>query len=258
MPENTLKRDHNHVYDLLMQDDEITWQSILLDLVKTEQMNPWDVDISLLSQKYLERVKKMEELNFFVSGKIILASAILLKLKSNKFLLENISDFDNLLYPPEDNGTGDDELYLNAPDVPEYLKGKDIRLTIKTPQPRKRKVSVSDLVDALKKALEVEQRKVQRVLDRNTIPENLEVPETKIEISSLIKDVYGKIKIYFEKNKSDLTFTQLVASPKKEDKITTFIPLLHLSNQERVDLRQLAHFEEIYIRILDNGTKTEF
>ena len=77
-------KGHDHVFDILMQDDEITWQNIITDLVKSEEMNPWDVNITILSQKYLEKVKKMEDLNFFVSGKVILASAILLKLKSNQ------------------------------------------------------------------------------------------------------------------------------------------------------------------------------
>ena len=52
--------------------------------------------------------------------------------------------------------------------------------------------------------------------------------------------------------KETLTFTKLVPSEKKEDKIYTFIPLLHLDNQEKVNLMQKEHFGEIEIEILDN------
>ena len=41
------------IYDILMQKDELTWQTLIQDLVKSEQMNPWDIDLSLFSQKYL-------------------------------------------------------------------------------------------------------------------------------------------------------------------------------------------------------------
>ena len=48
---------HEKVYHLVMKEDEITWQTLLLDLVKNGDLDPWDVDISLLAQKYLEAVK---------------------------------------------------------------------------------------------------------------------------------------------------------------------------------------------------------
>ena len=42
---------------MLIQEDEITWQAIILDLVKTGELNPWDVDISILTFKYLDIIK---------------------------------------------------------------------------------------------------------------------------------------------------------------------------------------------------------
>ena len=33
------------ILEMLMQKDEITWQTILLDIIKTGEMDPWDVDI---------------------------------------------------------------------------------------------------------------------------------------------------------------------------------------------------------------------
>ena len=74
----------DRLLNMLMQENEITWQTIIYDLVKSEQMNPWDIDVSVLSQKYLETIKQLQEHNFFISGKIILDAAILLKIKSIK------------------------------------------------------------------------------------------------------------------------------------------------------------------------------
>ena len=58
-----------------MNKDEITWQTVIMDLIKSEQMDPWDIDISLLSKKYITALKKLQESNFYVSGKMILAAA---------------------------------------------------------------------------------------------------------------------------------------------------------------------------------------
>jgi len=223
------------LYDMLMHEDEITWQTLIYDLVKSEEMNPWDIDISLLTQKYIETIKKLQEMNFFISGKVLLASAILLKIKSHKLVAEEIPYLENLIFPPEPEEYFDEER-------PEYLIPD---LAIKTPQARKRTVSMNDLISALHKALEVNHRRVmRRVAEQNfRMPE---LPQKKIDISRLIKDVYEKILSFFSK-KEPVTFSKLIPSDKKEDKIMTFIPLLHLDHQEKINLEQKEHFGEISI-----------
>ena len=62
----------------------------------------------------------------------------------------------------------------------------------------------------------------------------------------MIKNLYLKIKDMF-KGKDNLTFSKLVPSENKEDKVFTFIPLLHLTNQRKIDLEQKEHFGEIEI-----------
>src|SRR3989344_5700356 len=134
------------ILDMLLKKDEITWQSLLYELVRTEQMNPWDIDISILSKKYLETVRKLQEVNFFISGKVILASAILLKIKSDKLLTENIAQFDNQLFQREQ---------LEPSEAMEEVSSEIIhpKLTIKTPIARRRKVTINDLINALEKAM---------------------------------------------------------------------------------------------------------
>ena len=101
----------DRILNLLMQKDEITWQTILNDLIKSGEINPWDIDISILANKYLETIRKLKEVNFFISGKVILASAILLKIKSNKLLEEDIAGFDQILFH------GDDDINLLEDDL---------------------------------------------------------------------------------------------------------------------------------------------
>jgi segregation and condensation protein A len=228
---------------MLVQEDEITWQTIIYDLIRTEQMDPWDIDISILTQKYIQTVNKLQEMNFFISGKVLLASAILLKIKSHKLMEEDIAGFDSYLF-----NTGEEELSLGDLEEVHRLGRDELpKLTIKTPQTRKRKVSINDLMSALQKALEVNQRRVIRKIREEqgyTLPQ---IPPRKIEISQLIKEIYGKIINFFEKNEP-VTFSKLVPSERKEDKILTLLPLLHLDTQGKINLMQKEHFGEIEIQ----------
>ena len=125
-------------------------------------------------------------------------------------------------------------------------------LVPKTPQPRKRKVSVFDLVESLEQALEVKYRRKPLILKEKDIV----VPNKKREISLVIKDVYNNILEFFSQNKNKtLTFTQLLPSDEKEDIVFTFVPLLHLANQRRVNLWQQQHFGEIEIELLNQAKK---
>lgn len=231
------------ILDMLLDKDEITWQSIIFDLVKSGELNPWDIDVSILTKKYIEIVRKMKEANLFVSAKVLLASALLLRIKSEKLLTEGIAAIDFYLYPQEDVEELDDffskrkRIVLDVSPV----------LTIKTPQARKRRVTVSDLLSALDKALEINERRVLRQAKRDHIPE-IFVPEKGIDISLLIKNLNSKIKDFF-RYKPEITFSELVGSNFKEDKLTTFVPLLHLANQSEVRLNQLEHFGEIFIKL---------
>jgi len=239
------------IFSLLFKEDEITWQNIIYELVRTEEMNPWDIDVSLIAHKFLEMLKKLKEMDFRISGKVVLASAILLKLKSNRLLEEDISVLDSLISSVDDPGDLLDELPLEYPYEEEEEKSP--RLVPRTPQPRKRKVSVYDLVKALEKAFEVESRRPEYVEPKI----KLKPPENVIDMTEIIMDVYHKVEVYYKDKRQDkkqtLTFSQLIPSDSKEDKVLTFVPLLHLENQQRVGMKQKIHFGEIYIRLLKNS-----
>ena len=233
---------HERIFKIIHDEDEVTWQRLIYELVKTEQMDPWDINVSLLTKKYIEIIKHLKELDFRVSGKVLLAAAILLKIKSSRLLHEDLSEFDRLL-----TETGEIADELDFEEVgPERREEEKYPLIPRTPQPRKRKVSIYDLVEALEKALEVKRRRVL-----NSIPPmNLEAPKKTRDITQVITDVYGRIKSFFYKNNSNkVLFSQLTPSEAKEDKVFTFVPLLHLTNQRKIDLHQHEHFGEIEIML---------
>ena len=234
---------HEKVLDILSKESEITWQDIIHELIKTEQMDPRNVDISLLSQKYLEIVKSLRETNFLLSGKVVLASAMLVKIKSNKLLEEDITHLDHILYPSDEPIDTFD--YLEQTERPRIeVPG----LAIKSPQARKRRISVQDLVSALERALEVNKR---RILRHNALldVELMKIPDREIDITALIESVFSKIKGLFTKSKP-VTFTAILPeNATKKDKIMTLFPLLVLDNDAKIELTQERPFGDIQIAL---------
>lgn len=239
MPESDA---HDRIFEIIYsKTDEITWQNILYDLVRTEQMDPWEIDISMISQRYIDTIRKLKEHDFRISGKMVLAAAILLKLKSTRLVGEDITELDRLIA-----GAGEQEEELTELDGPLIPKlGEVPTLIPHTPQPRKRKVSIYDLVRALEKALEVKKRRVL-----NSIPPmNLAIPKKTFDITSAIRNVYGKIRSFFTSGVKKIGFSELLPSQSRQDKVHTFIPLLHLAQQNKIELEQEQAFGEIRVSI---------
>lgn len=242
---------HDRIFNILFSKaDEITWQGIIYELVKSEQMDPWDIDVSLLTQKYIVMLKTLKEHDFRVSGKVVLAAAILLKMKSHKLVGEDLTELDKLLIGVEEQI---DELGFDESSQIEKLT-EIPALIPRTPQPRKRKVSIFDLVVALERALEVKKRRLLHSIP----PMNLEAPKKKRDITEIIREVYFKIRTFFMKTlKEKLTFTKLLPSESKEDKVHTFIPLLHLAQQNKIELVQETPFGEIEVLLKKKDLQPE-
>ena len=59
-----------------------------MDLVLSREIDPWDIDIIDLTNKFLERIRKLKNLDLRISGKTILTASILLRMKSEELMRE--------------------------------------------------------------------------------------------------------------------------------------------------------------------------
>lgn len=241
-----IKDTSEKVFNLLFVEDELSWKDMIYALIEEQNMDPWDIDVSLLSQKFLEMLKKLKELDFRVSGKMVLASAVLLKMKSDILKDEDIANFDNIINGVEENMPLDDQ------GQPIYDTDGKPNIYPRTPQPRKRKVSILDLVQALEKALEIENRRKKSRPNMKKIV--LKLPEKHFDLGKSMQNVYGKVETHYKNKKNKdkvLTFNELVMGRSKQDKVLTFIPLLHLDNLRKIDMEQEKHFEEIAVKLAE-------
>jgi segregation and condensation protein A len=233
------KVSQEQIHSLLFG-EKLSWQSIIYDLINSEQLDPWDIDLSLLSNKYLEKIRALEEANFFISSKVLLAAALLLRMKSERLLEVDIKSLDEILF-----GKKEEKKYLQERiELDEEIPG----LVPRTPLPRFRKVTLEELMTALNKAIKTETRRIKRVvtIKQQEIETALSLPKHKINLQDRIKMVYSKLEDIFENRKEKLPFTEL-AGTNTEERIANFIPLLHLDNQQKVWVEQEGHLQEIYI-----------
>jgi segregation and condensation protein A len=236
---NRVKQEQIH--DILFN-REIGWQEIIYDLINTEQLDPWDIDIIILSDRYLEKISEFEEADFFVSSKVLLAAALLLRIKSEILLNKYIKSIDEILFGKEEKKTPVLERIELGEEIPDLVP--------RTPIPRFKKVTLQELIESLNKAIATENRRIKKeIIKKNALREaTLALPKRKFNIKNKIKEVYRRLLEQFEKDekKKKVSFTEFVGDD-KEERIISFSPLLHLDHQKKVWLEQEEHFEEFYI-----------
>lgn len=229
------------IQDLLFS-EKLSWQGIIYELINTEQLNPWDIDLSLLANKYLVKIRELEEANFFVSSKVLLAAALLLRIKSEILLNRDIHDLDDLLFGKKDEKKYEQERLELGDEIPELIP--------RTPLPRHKKVSLQELMSALGKAIKTENRRIERVVveRQREMETNISLPKHSINIKDQIKDIYSKLRDLFSSREERLAFSELIENHSdSKDRVATFVPLLHLDHQHRILLEQEGHLSEIFI-----------
>jgi segregation and condensation protein A len=238
--QNSEKINQDQVYDLITG-EELSWQELIYDLIRTEQLDPWDIDLSLLADKYLEKIRKIEEENFFVSSKVLLACALLLRLKAELLVNKYIQDLNEILYGKKEEKKYElQRIELDENELP--------ILVPKTPLARSRKISLQELMSALNNAIETENRRIRKEIKQRQAEKSALVvlPNVnRINLKDRIRDIYIKIRSNINEVNVKMSFSEL--APTKDEKLAAFLPILHLSNQDKLYLDQLAHFEEIYM-----------
>tara|TARA_Y100000310_G_C20430939_1_gene691421 strand:+ start:45 stop:836 length:792 start_codon:yes stop_codon:yes gene_type:complete len=225
------------IHDLLFN-REIGWQEIIYDLINTEQLDPWNIDITLLSNKYMEKLDELEE-DYFISSKVLLAAALLLRIKSEILLNRYIKSIDEILFGNEKKESKPIERIELEDEIPELVS--------KSPLPRFRKVTLKELIDSLDKAIITENRRMERkVIEVNAFREaGISLPKKKFNIHNKINEIYEKL-LEGLKEEDRIHFRHL-SSEEKSEKILVFSSLLHLENQRKIWIEQDEHFGDIHI-----------
>lgn len=244
---------NTQVYNIVTSKDP-SWQTIIYELVSSEQMDPWNIDIAVLCRSYFEKIKQFEEKNFHISSKMLLAAALLLRIKSEILLNKYVRDIDNMLFPQEEETK---KLFERI----EIDEGEIPILSPKTPLPRFKKVTLQELISALDVAIQTESRRINKEIEKKQAERlsHVDIPKfRRINIKERIRKFYAKVLTTFNhpkhKETLKLPYTHFTGD-NKEEKIACFLPMLYLSNHGKLWIEQEKHFEDIYMYLYDTFHK---
>ncbi len=238
--EKDKKLGSEQFYNMLVDNREVSWQAIIHDLINTEQLDPWDIDIAFLTGKYLEKIRQLEEADFFVSSKILLAASLLLRIKTEILLYRQIRDLDEILFGKKEESKSVERIEIDESELP--------LLYPKTPLPRFRRVTLQELMSALDKAISTETRRIKKEVVRMQQEKNVEIvlPKRRTSIGDKIRKIYSQILTAFKRKQARISYSELTGG-KREEKLACFLPCLHLDSQHKIFLEQEGHFQEIWL-----------
>jgi len=229
------------------------WQVVIYDLISSEQLDPWDIDIVVLTRKYFEKIVELEkkeedeeEPDFYVSSKVLLAAALLLRIKSEFLLNRHIKSIDEALFGRKAEEKKEIErIEIDEDELPLLMP--------RTPMSRMRKVTLPELMAALNKAINTESRRIKRevAVKRAHKLSHVDIPQFKrVDLKDRIRQFYARIltslKGKEKKEINKISYADLIGK-EREEKLACFLPLLHLSNTKKLWLEQEGHLDEIWV-----------
>ncbi len=226
-----IEKESNTV-DLSMLVSDATWKDILVDLVRSNELDPWNIDITDIVDKYINAVKKLKVMDLRVPANIILAAALLLRLKSEML---SLFERQNLQEVPEEN------IFTREPVLVDEL-------SLRLRPPVKRKIALVELIHALEEAMKIKDKKSNARLLKGV---QFDLKFEEVDMEKEIEKLHDAIKKNVD-NQSMTTFSYLSKEvPIRNDNVITglFIPLLFLAHKEKIYLVQEEFFGEIIIKL---------
>jgi len=209
------------------------WKELLFELVVKEGLDPWNIDVGLIAEKYLEQVKDLQMRDLRIPANLILAASILLRFKSDAIRLE------------EQVQEAETETFLAEGQQPVEIPV----LTLRTRIPPKRKVSLGELVQALEDVFSDQKKREDwksRPPEREVVV--IQLPEFNIE--KQMDEVFGRVKSSSD-SEGLATFSSLLKEDSGKEKVYTLLPLLFLSQSGKINIFQEKFFGEIFIQLKD-------
>ena len=212
---------------------EQPWEETL-DLL-TRDMDPRDIDITLLADRYREYINELQEYDLQVPARAIRVCAALLKMKAVRLYYEeeepeeeeNPMDFEE-----EEVEMVEEEERGRDPDL-EF--GPELDMPVRA-EPRRR-VTMNELKDSLRDALEIKEKREDRQERRMEIDEQFDMDEE--NLTEKLNSLFGRIKgMVSSETREEVDFDQILESEDNEEKIEKFKHVLSLENDEKVEVIQ--------------------
>ena len=249
------------------EDEEVAEPvEVLVDMAENGEIDPWDIDIVAVTDKYLDR---LDEGDLRTSGRALFYASVLLRMKGDAMLADDDEPEEPRPDPWEEAMVGDEP--VDGPDPFAALETEmDRRLERKRARgmPQTLDELVRDLREAerdnwWKESREYDtsdsptgyQRGTQeldyrsgddlRMDDEPTAADVTERVHTE-EIDEVIDDVYGAVRDHYEKGRVEVLYREIETAG--GSRVRTFLGLLFLSHRGQVRLQQDELFGDLWVQ----------
>ena len=243
---------------------------ILVEMAKTGKIDPWNIDIVDVTDKYLAHMVDMKSQNLRVTGRTFLFAAVLLKLKSNVLEGIDIMQFET----QDDEPQFDDDGFIVDYPEDDYVPTNNVISIDEVLQRRtsvrlnhNRVVTLKDLIrqlefyekleqkQSLKSAHERAKRRVQSY-SRLTPDDIVNLAHEEYIETCVVKLKENLSQIFESNDQIELNELTLLGM----DKISAYIALLFLTAESDYELKQDEFYSYLYVvkgGDLQNSTEDE-
>lgn len=228
---------------------------LLLHLIKTNEMDIYDIQMVEVTEQYLSVIEKMKQLNLDVAGEFLLMAATLIHIKSR------------MLLPVSDDADSDDEELDPRAELVrrllEYQRYKDAAHTFDQLGCLNRDVFLRQYVEPDSSADLVEGESsvgifqlasaFHRLLKEAQIEYVHEVVREQLSVADCIHTVLDRLK-----GCDRIAFTDFFKVPvTRQEMVVTFLAMLELVKMRMVKISQSAEFQPIWLSLSVSADELE-
>lgn len=237
---------------VVLQDPVDRAAAIAFQLVIDEKFDPWNIDLGEFTKLYLAKLKKEDDVNFIIAGKLVMMAWSILKSQSVRIL--NKAD---KVDEPVESFFSDWEIEPAYEPIPgsgfsDFVLGSDPLLTEAVHSTDVRPVTLVSLLEAFDEA-----REEMALRDRiNKLVKPIDVPIVigdKLHGESLQEDISTTWQRICRCEAKRIPITRIWNEKDTFDKVTVFISSLFLANMEKIELeQQKLPYGEIFITSIES------
>lgn len=210
-----------------------TWKDILLELIASNRVDPWNIDLVDLSDAFISKVREMEDMDFVIQANVILAASILLKYKSDYLrFLSYQSELDE---------------FPAAEEEPEPI-GELPSLEMSSRIPPRRQITMEELIGEMEKIIKYDDMAERVRVPRGSIVDTIDLELSEHDLENDLGRIMDSVRKQTDPAGWSL-FSNVVKGYDIRQTVYTLLCLLYLVQQEKLDLKQDKIYGEIFIHV---------
>lgn len=229
---------------------------ILVEMAQNGEIDPWDVDLEVVTEKYLSRIQTSISSNLKEAGKAIFFASTLLRMKSDILSMQAASAL-NIGREEDDDYLIEQELMdFNLQEI--QLGELDTAIVRKSisKKTRYRPIKLEDLLQALREAQEEDERRRKRTFDLSQFADMDIFIEPEIESDDLldlthaenVEEAIEKSRVYLKEyllNGNGIKFSRLCNFLQSWS--NAFLSVLFLSHESEIKVIQHDFYGELWL-----------